>query len=1313
MALNFNSGTIQVNGDSVVESTIFNIPTPKYVNIDEGVATADSATIPLKGTGSGSQAFLLGPMPSDFISIEEVTVRIRARFSGGMPQVVVKIVQSDGSTSLTTDSGNIVPLFSPTYNTVELSLVPSGAVDATTWDGAQLLFQMSFFDETTYGIQGNINAVEADVTYVAPLTETASGGAKLSGVATVFPWFGIGGATAGGSADVHSSVINIAGSGGALVGSASDGDVISIISGGCVVGGTAVESVFRYFGSGSFSLSTTDDVAYRATYFYNPDLDIPFVTNLGLVNGDGNTNSSIFAVAAPKYTFIDEVVPGNSSYIPLQGTGNGSQTFTFQNVPSNFKTMESITLLLSGQFLQFGTPEVHLQIMKANETTPLTGSTGNIVDDFVGTGIQTLTKSLNVLSSTNNAADWNGSVLRFDLFNFDAPTYGTQLFIDAVDVLATFLTTDDEGRVVLGSQTLTKVGYDYTGTGTIFISGTGALNTDQGIEITGEIIEISGEAEVRVEEFFDQKFLWNYKTRLILDKDFEWSTGQNRLSTFRILSRCTPNCEPFQDDCERRTLITLTARSVREVCRILTEQRFSFPIDEFDRLSVPPETASLEEDLANGILNDCIELIPEDFCEIPECFAFCVDFNLEQISRFDTFASLVLEFDYESDISDPIVISGYAPSEFRIRINVGVEEGSGGAVAAGEALIESSNNVYIATGGIAVGGDISGGVISSSWTYIGGAYPEIQGGFFGIASTAESSELLTVWTDPSRANRDDGTTTYAALAPDKPVSEILYLLNPEINIPEGSTILGIAVAMERWAASDTVATHLPVFDYEIKLVSDDVESENKAYPNYWPTLLSGTLDTFAIYGADFDTWGRTWTAEELNSDNFGIAISVAADLVEAIVAYIDAVQFEIYYYEDNSGRVELDGSAIQKASAYFAIGAGGMEVAGGITQPESHYSFIASGSMSLGGTYGQSESIEIEGGEILIEGTVIGEVISSAWTWEAEGEILVEGDISGSVISSAWTWEAEGEILVTDELHANVGYTFVSAGGSVTIGGGYLSQNDFESDGEITIGGGIDTPFVSDIILDTTGGIEIAGDAHIFFGDFGDLETMTEFITEIDEIQILFSDVPLDTTPFPSDTVDACGCADLPLVIDLKNNIAQNNKLSRFLTRNNLRFPTSFPMRYSEVSDSWQSNFHYRGKSSTGEGLETWNMTFEVVCTSTIGGSTLGKSFFSFGMYLSQIVGGADFDTRILVSFDPLQICSLSRDMIFKISVDSLFKTSTIDPEATVQNTVFYDNIGMFKTKFWSENPTVVFDVSEVGTPRPVRRINLTPTLEF
>ncbi len=119
------------------------------------------------------------------------------------------------------------------------------------------------------------------------------------------------------------------------------------------------------------------------------------------------------------------------------------------------------------------------------------------------------------------------------------------------------------------------------------------------------------------------------------------------------------------------------------------------------------------------------------------------------------------------------------------------------------------------------------------------------------------------------------------------VSEEFQLSNFGILIPDGSTINGITVDIER------KGTPADIQDRNINLTKTaGVQlGTNKAVAADW-----GTTDATATYGSGSDVWGTTWNEAEIEATGFGLVICVQTLVGDANgIASIDFINVTITY----------------------------------------------------------------------------------------------------------------------------------------------------------------------------------------------------------------------------------------------------------------------------------------------------------------------------------------------------------------------------------------------------------------------------------
>ena len=133
-----------------------------------------------------------------------------------------------------------------------------------------------------------------------------------------------------------------------------------------------------------------------------------------------------------------------------------------------------------------------------------------------------------------------------------------------------------------------------------------------------------------------------------------------------------------------------------------------------------------------------------------------------------------------------------------------------------------------------------------------------------------------------------------------PADETNYLVckNLDSNIPNDATIEGIKIYIDRYNSFTGDGT-VTITDDAIYLTKNgtDTVGNNKSVGTVWP---STDTDTYATYGGVSDLWGTTWTASEINNDNFGVMIGPTIEFVgltgeNGSSANVDHVYIEITY----------------------------------------------------------------------------------------------------------------------------------------------------------------------------------------------------------------------------------------------------------------------------------------------------------------------------------------------------------------------------------------------------------------------------------
>ena len=174
----------------------------------------------------------------------------------------------------------------------------------------------------------------------------------------------------------------------------------------------------------------------------------------------------------------------------------------------------------------------------------------------------------------------------------------------------------------------------------------------------------------------------------------------------------------------------------------------------------------------------------------------------------------------------------------------------------------------------------------------------LSGSTFKWQNTSNGSTQNDIYT--SLLFTDVSNVLAAAPTSISPADETNYLVckNLDSNIPNDATIEGIKIYIDRYNSFTGDGTVI-ITDNAIYLTKNgtDTVGNNKSVGTVWP---STDTDTYATYGGVSDLWGTTWTASEINNDNFGVMIGPTIEFdgltgENGSSANVDHVYIEITY----------------------------------------------------------------------------------------------------------------------------------------------------------------------------------------------------------------------------------------------------------------------------------------------------------------------------------------------------------------------------------------------------------------------------------
>ena len=156
-------------------------------------------------------------------------------------------------------------------------------------------------------------------------------------------------------------------------------------------------------------------------------------------------------------------------------------------------------------------------------------------------------------------------------------------------------------------------------------------------------------------------------------------------------------------------------------------------------------------------------------------------------------------------------------------------------------------------------------------------------------SSFSTDGTATDWGNPTNAQYSDNS--YATVTAAKKVaadSSGLVAQGYGFSIPAGAIVNGIQFDIERKFAGAGCS----VSDRHVWLTKDGTYGYASGNSNSW-----GTSDSYNTFGSSSNLWSTTWTPAEINSADFGgaISISVVAGALASCVASIDHMRIKVYY----------------------------------------------------------------------------------------------------------------------------------------------------------------------------------------------------------------------------------------------------------------------------------------------------------------------------------------------------------------------------------------------------------------------------------
>lgn len=194
----------------------------------------------------------------------------------------------------------------------------------------------------------------------------------------------------------------------------------------------------------------------------------------------------------------------------------------------------------------------------------------------------------------------------------------------------------------------------------------------------------------------------------------------------------------------------------------------------------------------------------------------------------------------------------------------------------------------------------------------------------GTVSNLSLGGSSTSWTNLANGAASDDSyidIPNNAISSSGDFTDLLLCGNFGFNIPAGATVVGILVEIERTDVNNTKDNIISIVKGGV--VGSDDKSTNQAW--------SG--EAVISYGDNMDIWSETWTADNINSSDFGVVISVKKqggganpipriDHVQVSVSYNAVLPIQLMHFSaiaNNGGTLIKWSTASESDNDFFTI----------------------------------------------------------------------------------------------------------------------------------------------------------------------------------------------------------------------------------------------------------------------------------------------------------------------------------------------------------------------------------------------------------
>ena len=188
------------------------------------------------------------------------------------------------------------------------------------------------------------------------------------------------------------------------------------------------------------------------------------------------------------------------------------------------------------------------------------------------------------------------------------------------------------GSLILSGKAIALSSYhEFEGNGNLIFSGISISFPRFFCEGEG-ILGISSNTDIKSFNTFFQEINWNLRSFFEIEKKIIWDTGDILTRIFQVQGSCRfPSCTELPistDDVQcagalgkNQFIQTIFATSLKGVCDFLVKTGWKWPIHSIKKFSQPLSALVIINGSSPPICNELKEV---EFCNIPECFDFCL-----------------------------------------------------------------------------------------------------------------------------------------------------------------------------------------------------------------------------------------------------------------------------------------------------------------------------------------------------------------------------------------------------------------------------------------------------------------------------------------------------------------------------------------------------------------------------------------------------------------------------------------------------------------------------------------------------------------